>query len=130
MKNLFLALPVRFLPEEVFLLQEKGLARVVSNKNDIQQSDIEKYEKFQTILLEHEQTIYKNNRIKQLEGMIDNIVQGKRKYGDKRSKEEILLDEMEKTPKITKENMIWPLLVKPLSVSSKCVFFSVCNTGY
>lgn len=53
--------------------------------------------------------------------MIDDIVAAKRKRGDKRPSEEIFSEELEKSCKVTKDNVIWPILLTPLTPGDNCV---------
>jgi tRNA-splicing endonuclease subunit Sen34 len=123
--NVVQTLPLKLLPEEVLLLIDKGIAKVVDRKFVDTPEVTKKYEEFENGLLAHEKVVYKNNRKRQLEVMIDAIVAAKRKRGDDRSSEEILNEELEKSCTVTKENMIWPTLLTPLSNSGICV--DVCR---
>ncbi|RZC32423.1 tRNA-splicing endonuclease subunit Sen34, partial [Asbolus verrucosus] len=114
-------LPSQLLPEEALLLVEKGVAKVIDQQYEYTSEIKEKYEQFENELLAQQQVIYRNNRKRQLETMIDNIVAAKRKRGDDRPPEEILNEELEKSCKVTKENMIWPTLLTPLFSAGESV---------
>lgn len=111
------SLPVKIIPEEVILLVEKGMVSVceITNFNN---SDLEKHEikEFEDSLLQHEIVEYKKIRRAQLENVIDKIVEKRLKAGDSSSREEILNEELEKST-VTKNNMIWPILMQPLNIA-------------
>lgn len=108
----FVALPLKLLPEEVLLLLDKNIARVV--EVEYKKTNENQRQEFENELLAEQQIIYKETRKRQLESMIDNIVEAKRRKGDLRSSEEIFNDELEKSSKVTTSNMVWPILLSPL----------------
>ncbi|XP_044269419.1 probable tRNA-splicing endonuclease subunit sen34 isoform X2 [Tribolium madens] len=114
-----LALPLKLLPEEVLLLLDKKLAKLVDCQFNITSEMREKFEKFENDLLEEEKIKYKNNRKRQLESMMGDIVAAKRKRGDSRPPEEIFIEELEKSCKITRDIMIWPTFLTPLSMENE-----------
>ncbi|CAH1967487.1 unnamed protein product [Acanthoscelides obtectus] len=75
---------------------------------EIDRSNSEEFKKFQQSLLAAQAVEYKKARKKQLESIIDKIVEGRRKYDDFRDAEEILNEELEKSATITDSNMLWP----------------------
>ncbi|XP_008199513.2 tRNA-splicing endonuclease subunit Sen34 [Tribolium castaneum] len=113
--NTVQTLPLKLLPEEVLLLLDKKLAKLIDSSVNITPEIRDKYEQFENVLLEEEKVMYKNNRKRQLESMIGDIVAAKRKRGDNRSVEEIFTEELEKSSKINREIMIWPTFLTPLS---------------
>lgn len=111
----FLVLPLRLLPEEVCLLLDEGLARLVTYQNLESEPSInneKELEDYKKNLLENLKTHYRSIREQQLEIYIDEIVEGKRKKGDNRSKEEIYEEEIEKLPEINEDNMIYPVFLR------------------
>lgn len=67
---------------------------------------------FQEKLLEEEEKLYKILRKEELESTADKIIQGKRKKGDKRPKEDILQEQLEKFNATTEDAMIWPIFLE------------------
>ncbi|XP_018566124.1 tRNA-splicing endonuclease subunit Sen34 [Anoplophora glabripennis] len=110
------SLPVKILPEEATLLLNKEIVSVyeVTNYSSLEK---DKIEDFENNLLQHEIIEYKKIRRAQLESVIDKIVEKRRKTGDDSSPEEILNSELEKSTSVTKDNMIWPILMQPLNIS-------------
>nr|CAI5827725.1 unnamed protein product [Callosobruchus analis] len=101
------SLPVRILPEEALLLTEKGIATMKSIH--IEKSDLGEFKRFEEALLAAQAVEYKKTRKKQLESMIDKIVEGRKKNNDFRDAEVILNEELEKSSKVTSSNMLWPI---------------------
>jgi len=118
-------LPVSLLPEEVCLLINKKLAKLVQYpelKGAPTEVQLDAYKKFQKDLLQAEQALYKEIRRSELEQIIDKIVEGKRKKGQLQSRQEILKEELDKSCDVTESAMIWPILTEPLkSVQGKSV---------
>ncbi|KAJ8934015.1 hypothetical protein NQ314_013651 [Rhamnusium bicolor] len=112
-------LPVKLLPEEALLLLEKGIVNIrqITDVNSDIHSDKQKFQQFENDLLESQIIEYKKSRRMQLESMIDKIVEKRRKINDNRSPEDILNEELEKSSLVTKNNMIWPILLTPLNFS-------------
>lgn len=103
------SLPVKISPEEAIFLCDKGIVEVREIiKYEYKNSQIDKFE---TQMLEYQIADYKKTRKIQLENVIDMIMEQRRKNNDNRSKEEILKEELEKSSPVTKENMIWPILL-------------------
>ncbi|KAL3287422.1 hypothetical protein HHI36_001894 [Cryptolaemus montrouzieri] len=101
-------LPLKLLPEEVEFLLGKKIAKLVYFKAEQNYED-----DYESNLLEEQILLYKNNRRKQLENMVDKIVASKRKRGDLRTESEILDDELEKSCQVNGSNMIWPISLMP-----------------
>ncbi|KAF2880940.1 hypothetical protein ILUMI_25221 [Ignelater luminosus] len=111
------ALPLVLLPEEVCLLVNKQLARIIHypHLQDLPtEHDISEYSAIQNHLLQAEQDIYKENRKCDLEKIIDKIVEGKMKKSNAttnvKTREEILEEELNKSCEVTNETMVWPIL--------------------
>lgn len=100
------SLPVRIFPEEALLLMTRAIIEI---REIINFAVFNERKNFETELLDHQIVDYKKTRKIQLESVLDSIVEQRRKHNDVRSKEEILADEINKTPPITKNNMIWPI---------------------
>lgn len=106
------SLPMKISIEEALLLLEKGVVNIKeveqTNLNlGMSQGDLEQY---QENLLQSQVVHYKKIRKKQLEGMIDKIVEKRRQRNDTRSAEDILTEELEKSTVITADTMLWPIL--------------------
>ncbi|KAJ8922973.1 hypothetical protein NQ315_001519 [Exocentrus adspersus] len=109
------ALPVKLLPEEAVLLLENDLISVYEVVNFPDASTYkQQFEEFERGLLQAEVAEYKEIRRKQLESIIDKIVE---KKGKDRSPEEVLNEELAKSSVVTTNNMIWPILMQPLNLS-------------
>lgn len=112
---------MKLLPEEVALLLQLKVAKLVATNtcNDDDDNNMsEKYKEFEVNLFEQQQQMFKVNRKRQLEGIIDQIVTAKRKCGNTDTVEQIFEKEFEKSSTIIKEHMIWPILLRPLDSSS------------
>ncbi|KAJ8956680.1 hypothetical protein NQ318_014035 [Aromia moschata] len=110
------ALPVKILPEEALLLVEKEIVTIkeITNYNFDPTFSAQKIGELENHLLQSQTVEYKKCRKLQLESMIDKIVEKRRKMDDNRSPEDILNEELEKSSIVNKNNMIWPILMKPL----------------
>lgn len=101
------------MPEEAHLVLTKQIGRVVKyTQNNFDPGE------FETNLLEAQRVIYRENRKRKLEGMLDKIVAGKRRKGDFREETEILNEVVERSCQVTKENMIWPIPYIPFGATA------------
>ncbi|XP_018335485.1 tRNA-splicing endonuclease subunit Sen34 isoform X2 [Agrilus planipennis] len=151
------SMPVILLPEEVYLLVTRKLANVVTlpeiTEEPLEEAE-KKFKNYTEELYKEEQVVFKEIRRKELEGMIDKIVEGKcNKDKDDvaiiHSKKEILEQELEKSGNISEQHMLWPIVTKhyneltgklketPLTeilkhtTNEKCkVFDDLWNKGY
>lgn len=103
------SLPLKLSSEEALLLLNRNIVEIreVIEYGD-EKTDIEEFEKQ---MLECQIIEYKTTRKIQIENVLDRIVAQRRKLNDNRSKEEILKEELEKTPPVTKDNIIWPIFL-------------------
>lgn len=111
--NYIPVLPLQLRTEEVLLLLEKNVAVVRKINTERQPKAKEMQEEFENALLESEMREYKKNRLIQLEGMKESLIEKRRRKGDARSDDEILREELDKSVIIKKENMIWPIQLIP-----------------
>lgn len=121
------SLPLKLSPEETLVLIINNVAEVREIMDYESEIDVAELE---AKMLEYQIFDYKKNRRIQLENMIDMIVEQRRKLNDNRSKEDILSEELEKTPPVTKENMIWPIFLshKVLETNSRVINANVINS--
>lgn len=108
------ALPLKLMPEEALLLLNRNhadLKAIVEIKMD-EKEEQKKLCTFEKDLLTYQSIEYKESRRKQLENMIDKIVEQRRKLNDNRSSEEIFNEEFEKSSTVSKENMLWPIFLE------------------
>ncbi|XP_030751938.1 tRNA-splicing endonuclease subunit Sen34 isoform X1 [Sitophilus oryzae] len=105
------SLPMKLLPEEVLLLLKKNLAIVHEGPSHIINNKSESNE-FEESFLKAQQVKYRDIRKAQLDVVIDKIVDKRNQVGDKRSKEEIFEEELNKSCIITRENMLWPIFLE------------------
>lgn len=93
------------------------MAKLVKYEYLLQQpseTDQNVYKTLETNLLEVENKLIKETRRNQLEHMKDKIVLAKKSKGDKRSSEEILEEELNKSANVNENSMIWPIFVQHL----------------
>lgn len=103
------SLPLKISPEEALVLLNKNIVEIreIINYND-NGNDFNAFEKE---MLECQIVDYRKTRKIQLENVLDMIMERCRKNNDNRSQEEILREELKKTPPVTKDNMIWPIFL-------------------
>ncbi|KAK9880522.1 hypothetical protein WA026_011761 [Henosepilachna vigintioctopunctata] len=106
--NIIPVLPLKLFPEEVVFLLENKIARLVEYNSLESDND-----NFDVNLLEEQRQLYRSNRKRQLESIFHQIVSSKRSRGDTRTELEIFEHELDKSCKITGDNMIWPITLKP-----------------
>lgn len=103
------SLPLKLSPEETLYLLNKNVIEVREViKYD---NDKSKLDKFENEFLQYQIHEYRRTRKIQLEKVLDKIIEQRRKHNDNRSREDILKEELEKTPPVTKDNMIWPIFL-------------------
>lgn len=107
------ALPFALLPEEALFIINLGIAKLVSQKTDLTDPKVkEYYEDLKSNILQHQKTLYLEERSKQIQHYKVNIISGKRKHGDNRPEEEILKEELDKPIKIDENTLLWPIINK------------------
>ncbi|XP_019881494.2 uncharacterized protein LOC109609293 [Aethina tumida] len=102
------ALPVKLLHEEVLFLLEQGIAELYLVEPGIS----EESDSFSNELLKNQKIEYKKIRRKQLELIIDKIVQKRRNSGDIKPTQDILEEELDKSCIINLDNFIWPIFLQ------------------
>lgn len=75
----------------------------------------ESYVRFKEDLTAKLKETYREIRKKQIENFIDKIVEGKRKKGDDRCKEEIFEEELNKSSKLADDSVLWPIFCQDLN---------------
>ncbi|XP_044744898.1 tRNA-splicing endonuclease subunit Sen34 [Coccinella septempunctata] len=108
-------LPLKLMPEEVHLLLEKQIGKIVKY------AQLKYNEDFESNLLKEQKVVYMNNRRKQLIEMLNEIVASKRKKGDNREESEIFNEELSKSCEITNDKMIWPITSTPICTDNEIV---------
>lgn len=104
------SLPLKISPEEALLLLKKNVVEIKDLPDPRKVMEVNNIE---TQILEHQINDYKKTRRIQLENVLDMIIKQRRKMNDYRSRDDILNEELEKTPPVTKDNMIWPIFLTP-----------------
>lgn len=103
------SLPLKVSPGEAVYLFDKNIIEIREViKYD---TDKTKIDEFETKFLKYQIAEYRKTRKIQLEKVLDKIIEQRRKNDDNRSREDILNEELEKTPSVTKDNMIWPIFL-------------------
>ncbi|KAG5878408.1 hypothetical protein JTB14_029681 [Gonioctena quinquepunctata] len=115
------ALPLKISPEEAYLLIHKKIANVMTISKDDNgmpktESNSKAIKEYEDELFQAQVEEYKKCRKTQLENVIDEIVEKRRKVNDNRSADEILNDELEKSSIMSKDSMIWPILLAPNNI--------------
>ncbi|KAK9745963.1 tRNA intron endonuclease, catalytic C-terminal domain [Popillia japonica] len=115
------SLPLQLLPEEAITLKRKGIANFVNYeklKETPSDEDYKIFSKFKENLTEGLKSVYRKVRKNQIENVIDNIVRGKRKKGDTRSKDDIFEEELNKSCEINEDTLLWPIFCCSLNKGS------------
>lgn len=112
---------MQLLPEEAITLKRKGIANFVNYeklKETPSDEDYKIFSKFKENLTEGLKSVYRKVRKNQIENVIDNIVRGKRKKGDTRSKDDIFEEELNKSCEINEDTLLWPIFCCSLNKGS------------
>ncbi|XP_057670064.1 tRNA-splicing endonuclease subunit Sen34 [Diorhabda carinulata] len=112
------SLPVKILPEEACLLLSKNIVNVLEASEEIikTKNDQNRLDEYETTLLSAQIVEYQETRKVQIEKIVDRIMA---KPNENRSREEIIEDQLKRTPSVTKENMIWPVQLCTSNTTNK-----------